>query len=886
MAARIDFRCRDRADAVWSDHPFGDMPMPLPPTDDLPAASRGAPLASTTPEDRTSRTAPLPPAFGPYRLLRVLGEGGMGVVYLAEQERPRRFVALKVMKPGTATRDRLRRFEHEANVLARLQHPGIAQIFDAGYADAGFGPQPFFVMELVEGRTLTDFARENNLRTRDRLELMVQVCQAIQHAHQKGVIHRDLKPGNILVDASGRPRVLDFGVARLTDADIHLTMPGTSVGQLVGTLPYMSPEQVAADPAELDTRSDIYTLGVICYQLLTDRLPHDIQGKSPLEAARVIGAEEPTPLSAANPVFRGDLDTIVATALERDKTRRYQTAADLAADLTRYLRDEPIVARPPSALYQFRKFAKRNKALVAACFTVVVALVMGSWLWARAVVQRERAEGAERERSKQVVEVHLQTADLAGQRGQWRKAIENYDRVLEKGAADVVGLRLKKARAFLAVNDLTAYEREVQALAARSDLGEHEGAVLLLRGDRALGVDNRAALQLISEALTKGLSKADEQYARALLARTSPEAVNLLRGAVECDPTSPRLRSMLALTLLLLGRFGDSRAQLAGAVALFPEEPNFLVYTALLDALEGNRTAAQANLARARGQLGKDEREVLESILDSIANVCREAALSDQEVFKMVEQLFAMMPKVYKIWLSPGTVRGEADVAAGLRLLPLPPALLQSYGHLQASLQPLAQEKSDQKAIEELKRAVAIHPEGSLQYLLASMYFGKSNYVEAEHAAMTAAGMPSLFPIRRGALFLAAACEGLLGSPRRRDGPPDLAMRRKAVENLHLVLAQGSPQPHEYRILTKIANNADEIGLARGLLDGWERQEPEAVEVHRIRFEVEMKAGNYGKARESALQGQRMRPGDSGWSERLKDATDRLRQQAAALDKP
>ena len=209
--------------------------------------------------------------IGGYQVVRVIVEGGMGVVFKAEQEHPRRIVALKVIKPGLANAELLWRFERESEVLARLQHPGIAQIYEAGAADTGFGLQPYFAMEFIQGVALREYAESHQLSTRQRLELMAKLCDAVEHAHQRGIIHRDLKPGNILVDETGQPKILDFGVARVTDSDAT-----NRRGALIGTLAYMSPEQVLADPLELDTRSDVYALGVILYELLTKRLPYQL----------------------------------------------------------------------------------------------------------------------------------------------------------------------------------------------------------------------------------------------------------------------------------------------------------------------------------------------------------------------------------------------------------------------------------------------------------------------------------------------------------------------------------------------------------------------------------------------------------------------------------
>jgi predicted Ser/Thr protein kinase len=331
--------------------------------------------------------------IGHYRIVRMLGEGGMGAVYEAEQENPRRAVALKVIRKGIASPELLKRFTHEAQILGRLRHPGIAQIYEAGLAEDG---QPFFAMELIHGLPLGEYAHQHHLDAHGRLALLAKVCDAMQHAHEKGVVHRDLKLGNILVDEVGQPKVLDFGVARATDADLQSTTGRTEAGQLLGTLSYVSPEQVVADPAALDWRSDIYTLGVILFELLAGRLPYDLEHLPLPEVARVIRDREPSRLGSINGLYRGDVETIVAKALEKDKERRYASAADLAADLRRYLNQEPIRARPQSALYQLRRFARRHKALVgsvAAVMTALVAGLIGTLVFAvRAAEQRSQAE--------------------------------------------------------------------------------------------------------------------------------------------------------------------------------------------------------------------------------------------------------------------------------------------------------------------------------------------------------------------------------------------------------------------------------------------------------------------------------------------------------------
>ncbi len=366
-----------------------------------------------------ARESALPERIGPYRIVRLLGEGGMGSVFEAEQETPKRRVAVKVIRAAGMSARLRRRFEHEVHLLGRLQHPGIAQIFEANTAEARADAPPFFAMELIDGRPLIAYATANQLDIAARLELIVKVCDAVQHAHQRGVIHRDLKPGNILVDRTGQPKVLDFGIARATDSDVQLTTMGTNVGQIMGTMPYMSPEQVAGAADALDTRCDVYALGVVMYELLSGRLPYELEHKSVPDAMRIIRDEEPVRISSVNKVFRGDLETILLKALEKDREKRYQSASDLAVDIRRFLSEEPISARPPSMSYQLRKFARRNKAMVAGAVVAALGLTLGTgaavWKAYEATNERDRAVRASRkaERINAFLQEMLGSADPA-----------------------------------------------------------------------------------------------------------------------------------------------------------------------------------------------------------------------------------------------------------------------------------------------------------------------------------------------------------------------------------------------------------------------------------------------------------------------------------------
>jgi len=321
----------------------------------------------------------------------------MGTVYEGFQENPRRPVAVKVIRKEVASEEALRRFEYEAQLLARLRHPGIAQIYEAGTHDEGGVTTPFFAMEYIpNAKTISEYASSKNLSVKDRLQLFIQVCDAVHHGHQRGIAHRDLKPSNILVDSNGLVRIIDFGVARATDADLRHTSIQTQVGQMVGTAQYMSPEQFDADPHDIDTRCDIYTLGVVLFELLSGKLPHDVSGKNIYDTAKSVREDKPNSLSASNPDLGGELEIIVQKALRKDRDQRYQSAYGLALDIRRFIIGDAISARPLSFRYQIRVFARRNKSvvgLVAAAFAILLAgVITTTSLYFEVRAEREKAE--------------------------------------------------------------------------------------------------------------------------------------------------------------------------------------------------------------------------------------------------------------------------------------------------------------------------------------------------------------------------------------------------------------------------------------------------------------------------------------------------------------
>jgi serine/threonine protein kinase len=399
-----------------------------------------APGTDDEPQGRWfDRDAPAPPAegpgmvVGPYRLLQKLGEGGMGAVWMAEQHEPvQRRVAVKVIKAGMDSAHVLARFEQERQALALMDHPNIARVLDAGEtppAYAGGSPRPYFVMELVKGVPFTQYCDRERLSLRERLELFMPVCQAVQHAHQKGVIHRDLKPSNVLValyDGKPIPKVIDFGVAKATAQKLTERTLFTEVGQIVGTLEYMAPEQAELNNLDVDTRADVYALGAILYELLTGGPPfaaRQLRGAAFTEMLRIIREVEPARPSVKlagsgdlaaiaaqrrleprklTRLVQGDLDWIAMKCLEKERGRRYETANGLALDVQRHLADEPVQAGPPSAAYRLGKFLRRNRGPVLAAGAVLLALVGGVIGTTVGLVQAQKAHQAEREQRRLV----------------------------------------------------------------------------------------------------------------------------------------------------------------------------------------------------------------------------------------------------------------------------------------------------------------------------------------------------------------------------------------------------------------------------------------------------------------------------------------------------
>ena len=515
---------------------------------------------------------------GKYKLLEELGSGGMGVVYLAEQVEPvRRRVALKIIKLGMDTRQVVARFETERQALAVMDHPNIARVFDAGATETG---RPYFVMELARGIPITDYCDRHKLSAQERLKLFIGVCQAVQHAHQKGVIHRDLKPSNILVvvqDDRPVPKIIDFGIAKATDHRLAQRTLFTERGQLIGTPEYMSPEQAEMSGLDVDTRTDIYSLGVILYELLAGALPFDageLRSAGFGEIQRIIRETEPpkastrlstlketkaeiaekrgTDAGSLVKLLRGDLDWITMKAMAKDRTHRYSSASELAAEIERYMRHEPVTAGPPSALYRIRKYVRRHKLGVAAAAVVLLAVLVGTAGTTIGFLRAVRAEKKAVEEAATATRVSdflvdlFNVSDPSEAKGNTITAREILERGAKKVEKELAGQPAIQARLMdtmgqvfqsLGLFDQALPLMESALQLRRLNLGndhpdtglslEHTGLVLIARGDYA------AAEPLLQEAIEVRRRLLGNDHADVARSLAGLGELNYMKGDLE-----------------------------------------------------------------------------------------------------------------------------------------------------------------------------------------------------------------------------------------------------------------------------------------------------------------------------------------------------------------
>ena len=558
-----------------------------------------------------------------YKILEKIGEGGMAVVYMAEQEKPiRRKVALKIIKLGMDTKSVIARFEAERQALAMMDHPNIAKVFDAGATETG---RPYFVMELVKGASITDFCDINNLNTQRRLELFVSVCQAVQHAHQKGIIHRDIKPSNVMVtlhDGKPVPKVIDFGIAKAINRKLTEKTLFTRYAQMIGTPAYMSPEQAEMSGLDVDIRSDVFSLGTLLYELLTGSTPFDseyLHSKGYEEIQRIIREEVPTRPSTKISTMGAaltkvaeyrntspddlrkqistELDWIAMKTLEKDRDRRYSSVSEFAADIKRYLNNEPVLAGPPSAFYRLRKFVQRRRVLVVAITAVAAAVIMGLVISTSLYLRMRKALNTVSQLENKVeVDSKLSTAQRLYAEGRYRAALNEIEAMLD---AQNLGPKAQLLRARLLVEVGQLKDAESKLLPLTKVEPEIAGAAYYLLARINMGINDAKADEYEALAASR-LPETAEAYSLRAMTSSSPEkALQWLDRAITLDPSHYPSRKARVLTYYGLGEDQKMVEDVGVLIALRPADSLGYAIRALLRRESGRFEEATEDLTRA-----------------------------------------------------------------------------------------------------------------------------------------------------------------------------------------------------------------------------------------------------------------------------------------------